>query len=131
MLVDEYQDTNVAQYLWLRLMAQGNRQSLLRRRRRPIDLWLARRRGGKHPAVRARLSRRESHPAGAQLPLDAGDSSALRRRLIAHNKGRLGKTLWTDGASGDKVQVKGCWDAEEEARVIGEDIEHLSGRTTL
>ena len=45
--------------------------------------------------------------------------------MIAHNKGRLGKTLRTDGARGDKVVVEGCWDDEEEARVIGEDIEQL------
>jgi DNA helicase-2/ATP-dependent DNA helicase PcrA len=45
--------------------------------------------------------------------------------LIAHNKGRLGKTLRTDGEAGDKVLVEGCWDDEEEARVIGEDIEQL------
>ena len=69
-LVDEYQDTNVAQYLWLRLLAQGRQQPLLRRRRRPVDLRLARRRGGQHPALRARLSGRQGGPAGAQLPLD-------------------------------------------------------------
>ena len=58
MLVDEYQDTNVAQYLWLRLLAQGNQQHLLRRRRRPVDLRLARRGGRQHPPLRARFSRR-------------------------------------------------------------------------
>ena len=100
-LVDEYQDTNVAQYLWLRLLAQraaprerprrreasasANRRChppaekhLLRRRRRPVDLRLARRRGRQHPALRARLSRREGDPAGAQLPLDRPHP---RRRL--------------------------------------------------
>ena len=58
MLVDEYQDTNVAQYLWLRLLAQGAAQHLLRRRRRPVDLRLARRRGRQHPALREGFSRR-------------------------------------------------------------------------
>src|SRR5262245_65036966 len=42
--------------------------------------------------------------------------------LIAHNKGRLGKTLRTDGDLGEKVEIAGCWDDEEEARLIGEDI---------
>ena len=56
-LVDEYQDTNLVQYLWLRLLAQGAPEHLLRRRRRPVDLFLARRRGGEHPALRAGLSR--------------------------------------------------------------------------
>ena len=69
LLVDEYQDTNVAQYLWLRLLAQKQPERLLRRRRRPVDLRLARRRGGQHPALRARLPRRQGGPAGAQLPL--------------------------------------------------------------
>ena len=94
-LVDEYQDTNVAQYLWLRLLAQrpvpaanahradlkptrfgragrdlgAAEEHLLRRRRRPVDLRLARRRGRQHPALRARLPRRQGDPAGAQLPL--------------------------------------------------------------
>ena len=69
-LVDEYQDTNVAQYLWLRLLAQGTAGRLLRRRRRPVDLWLARRRGRQHPALREGFPRRHDRAAGAQLPLD-------------------------------------------------------------
>ena len=70
-LVDEYQDTNVAQYLWLRLLAQGTAGRLLRRRRRPVDLRLARRRGRQHPALREGFPRRHHRAAGAQLPLDA------------------------------------------------------------
>ena len=70
MLVDEYQDTNVAQYLWLRLLGAGAPEHLLRRRRRPVDLWLARRRGRQHPPLREGFSRRHGHPPRAQLPLD-------------------------------------------------------------
>ena len=95
MLVDEYQDTNVAQYLWLRLLAQGAAQHLLRRRRRPVDLRLARRRGRQHPALREGFSRRQGHPPRAQLPLDRHILGAASH-LIAHNEGRLGKTLFTD-----------------------------------
>jgi len=94
-LVDEYQDTNTAQYLWLRLLAQrplgrpisppplcrlrrhlplkeGDQQDkhLLRRRRRPVDLRLARSRGRQHPALRQGFPGRHHHPPGAQLPLD-------------------------------------------------------------
>ena len=100
-LVDEYQDTNVAQYLWLRLLSQAPSQQrrdctaaaaprkpstlaaekhLLRRRRRPVDLWLARRGGRQHPALRSRFSRRESHPPRAQLPLHRPHP---RRRLAS------------------------------------------------
>ena len=95
-LVDEYQDTNVAQYLWLRLLAQRPSQPLLRRRRRPVDLWLARRRGRQHPALRERFPGRQHHPAGAQLPLHPPHP---RRRLRPRSptiEGRLGKTLWTE-----------------------------------
>ena len=63
---------------WLRLLAQGAPQHLLRRRRRPVDLRLARRRGRQHPALREGFSRREGHPAGAELPLDRPHP---RRRL--------------------------------------------------
>jgi DNA helicase-2/ATP-dependent DNA helicase PcrA len=66
-LVDEYQDTNTAQYLWLRLLAQGRRNICCVG---DDDLWLARRRGRQHPALRARFSGRDRDPAGAQLPLD-------------------------------------------------------------
>ncbi|MEJ0041997.1 MAG: 3'-5' exonuclease [Rhizomicrobium sp.] len=99
-------------------------QCLRRRRRRPVDLWLARRGGGEHPALRARLSGRQGDPAGAQLPLDARDPGAASG-LIAANKGRLGKTLWTEGDAGEKIKVQGVWDAEEEARTIASDAEDL------
>ncbi len=85
MLVDEYQDTNVAQYLWLRLLAQGPSQHLLRRRRRPVDLWLARRRGRQHFALREGFSRRQSDPPRTQLPLHPPHP---RRRLRPHRPQR-------------------------------------------
>jgi DNA helicase-2/ATP-dependent DNA helicase PcrA len=51
--------------------------------------------------------------------------------LIAANKGRLGKTLWTEAPSdGDKVQVKGVWDAEEEARGVASEAENLHRKGT-
>ncbi len=57
----------------------GQPQHLLRRRRRPIHLWLARRGGGQHPALREGFSRRACDPAGAELPLDRRTSSARPR----------------------------------------------------
>jgi DNA helicase-2/ATP-dependent DNA helicase PcrA len=91
-LVDEYQDTNVAQYLWLRLLARAQ-EHLLRRRRRPVDLWLARRRGGQHPAVREGFSRRHvirleqnyrSTPAypGRRLRRDRGQQGAAGQDAV-------------------------------------------------
>jgi DNA helicase-2/ATP-dependent DNA helicase PcrA len=124
MLVDEYQDTNVAQYLWLRLLAQGSRniccvgdddQSIYGWRGAEVDNIL--RFETDFPG--AKIIRLERNYRSTANILGAASG------LIAHNKGRLGKTLRTDGSAGEKVEVQGCWDDEEEARVIGEDIEQL------
>jgi DNA helicase-2/ATP-dependent DNA helicase PcrA len=124
MLVDEYQDTNVAQYLWLRLLAQGSRniccvgdddQSIYGWRGAEIDNIL--RFETDFPG--AKIIRLERNYRSTAHILGAASG------LIAHNQGRLGKTLRTDGSGGEKVEVQGCWDDEEEARVIGEDIEQL------
>jgi DNA helicase-2/ATP-dependent DNA helicase PcrA len=124
MLVDEYQDTNVAQYLWLRLLTQGSRdiccvgdddQSIYGWRGAEVDNIL--RFETDFPG--AKIIRLERNYRSTAHILGAASG------LIAHNKGRLGKTLRTDGSLGEKVQVQGCWDDEEEARLIGEDIEQL------
>ena len=124
MLVDEYQDTNVAQYLWLRLLAQGSRniccvgdddQSIYGWRGAEVDNIL--RFETDFPG--AKIIRLERNYRSTANILGAASG------LIAHNQGRLGKTLRTDGAEGEKVEVQGCWDDEEEARIIGEDIEQL------
>jgi ATP-dependent DNA helicase UvrD/PcrA len=124
MLVDEYQDTNVAQYLWLRLLAQGSRniccvgdddQSIYGWRGAEVDNIL--RFETDFPG--AKIIRLERNYRSTANILGAASG------LIAHNQGRLGKTLRTDGIAGEKVEVQGCWDDEEEARVIGEDIEQL------
>jgi len=124
MLVDEYQDTNVAQYLWLRLLAQGSRniccvgdddQSIYGWRGAEVDNIL--RFETDFPG--AKIIRLERNYRSTANILGAASG------LIAHNQGRLGKTLRTDIGAGDKVEVQGCWDDEEEARVIGEDIEQF------
>jgi DNA helicase-2/ATP-dependent DNA helicase PcrA len=127
MLVDEYQDTNVAQYLWLRLLAQGSRniccvgdddQSIYGWRGAEVDNIL--RFETDFPG--AKIIRLEQNYRSTAHILGAASG------LIAHNQGRLGKTLRTDGGAGEKVEVQVCWDDEEEARVIGEDIEQLQRR---
>jgi DNA helicase-2/ATP-dependent DNA helicase PcrA len=126
-LVDEYQDTNVAQYLWLRLLAQGSPnvccvgdddQSIYGWRGAEVDNILRFEADFKGATV-IRLER-NYRSTGHILATAAG--------LIAHNTGRLGKTLFTDGADGDKVIVTGVWDDEEEARTIADDIEQLQKR---
>ena len=123
-LVDEYQDSNVAQYLWLRLLAQGNGniccvgdddQSIYGWRGAEVDNIL--RFETDFPGAKIIRLERNYRSTGHILGAASG--------LIAHNKGRLGKTLRTDASLGDKVAVEGCWDDEEEARIIGEDIEQL------
>jgi DNA helicase-2/ATP-dependent DNA helicase PcrA len=124
MLVDEYQDSNVAQYLWLRLLAQGNGniccvgdddQSIYGWRGAEVDNIL--RFETDFPGAKIIRLERNYRSSGHILGAASG--------LIAHNKGRLGKTLRTDGDEGEKVVVEGCWDDEEESRIIGEDIEQL------
>jgi DNA helicase-2/ATP-dependent DNA helicase PcrA len=127
-LVDEYQDTNVAQYLWLRLLSQGapnvccvgdDDQSIYGWRGADVDNIL--RFEIDFPGATVIRLERNYRSTGHILGAASG--------LIAHNQGRLGKTLFTDGALGDKVAVTGVWDDEEEARAIGSDIEamHAAG----
>ncbi|HYB05717.1 MAG TPA: 3'-5' exonuclease, partial [Methyloceanibacter sp.] len=124
MLVDEYQDTNVAQNLWLRLLVQGSRniccvgdddQSIYGWRGAEVDNIL--RFETDFPG--AKIIRLERNYRSTANILGAASG------LIAYNQGRLGKTLRTDGSAGKKVEVQGCWDDEEEARIIGEDIEQF------
>jgi DNA helicase-2/ATP-dependent DNA helicase PcrA len=185
-LVDEYQDTNVAQYLWLRLLSQApTRQGV------PLSAVIPGHTGA--PVIPGRIedanpesrgkedSSRDSGftPGGAprndggdvtpQQPLkniccvgdddqsiygwrgaevdnilrfdhdfpgakvirlernyrSTGHILAAASHLIAHNEGRLGKTLRTEDVDGEKVTVTGSWDSEEEARAIGEELEEL------
>ena len=184
-LVDEYQDTNVAQYLWLRLLAQrtsAKRPALPS----PVPGEDA---GPTGPAQSGRpddkLHEAGEGPSAVDLPSpgapgapaspgtgegskniccvgdddqsiygwrgaevdnilrfehdfpgatvirlernyrSTGHILAAAAHIIAHNEGRLGKTLRTDDVLGEKVSVTGAWDSEEEARAIGEDIEQL------
>jgi len=182
-LVDEYQDTNVAQYLWLRLLSQTptSQQSPILR---DAALRAASQDEGAdtvadtgtdlvpHPEERGPSSRVSKGEAGAPatsgppkniccvgdddqsiygwrgaevdniLRFDhdfpgakvirlernyrsTGHILAAASHLIAHNEGRLGKTLRTEDVDGEMVTVTGAWDSEEEARGIGEEIEQL------
>ena len=180
-LVDEYQDTNVAQYLWLRLLSQAPSSSTSSRLRGEVGAQGAPGEGDSplvvlaetapHPASGAR--EKIAHPGmtvaqssappkniccvgdddqsiygwrGAEVDnilrfdhdfpgakvvrlernyRSTGHILAAASHLIAHNEGRLGKTLRTEDVDGEKVTVTGSWDSEEEARGIGEEIEEL------
>ena len=127
-LVDEYQDTNVAQYLWLRLLGQSqggvqkniccvgdDDQSIYGWRGAEVDNILR----FDHDFPGAKVVRLERNYRST------GHILACASQLIAHNQGRLGKTLRTEDVLGEKVQVTGAWDSEEEARAIGDEIEQL------
>jgi DNA helicase-2/ATP-dependent DNA helicase PcrA len=126
MLVDEYQDTNVAQYLWLRLLAAGKRNiCCVGDDDQSIYGW----RGAEVDNI---LRFEKDFPGAKVIRLERNYRStshilAAASHLIAHNEGRLGKTLFTDIADPDspKVTVSSSWDSEEEARAIGEEIEQL------
>jgi DNA helicase-2/ATP-dependent DNA helicase PcrA len=131
LLVDEYQDSNVAQYLWLRLLAGGQRtpniccvgdddQSIYGWRGAEVDNIL--RFEQDFPGAKVIRLERNYRSTGHIL--------AAASHLIGHNKARLGKTLFTDGDLGARVAISGVWDDEEEARALGEDIEqqHKAGR---
>ena len=180
-LVDEYQDTNVAQYLWLRLLAQapskpgvplssvipglaaspvipGHAESVNPesgdKEDSPRDSGSAL---AAHPGMTAQsppkniccvgdddqsiygwrgaevdniLRFEHDFPGAKVIRLErnyrsTGHILAAASHLIAHNEGRLGKTLRTEDVDGEKVTVTGAWDSEEEARGIGEEIEEL------
>jgi DNA helicase II / ATP-dependent DNA helicase PcrA len=183
-LVDEYQDTNVAQYLWLRLLAQPTPSSAAVIPGRHEVAGPESRAAGTEPAAldsglrpsagpgmtnensaRPGMTEKEAPPRQQKNICCVGDDDqsiygwrgaevdnilrfdhdfpgakvirlernyrstghilAAASHLIAHNEGRLGKTLRTEDVPGEKVQVTGSWDSEEEARSIGEEIEQL------
>jgi len=125
-LVDEYQDTNAVQYLWLRLLAQERKNiCVVGDDDQSIYSW----RG----AEVANILRFEKDFPGAHVvkleqnyrstPPILGAASGL----IRANSQRHDKTLWTEANGGEKVRVIGVWDAPEEARRVGEEIERLEG----
>ena len=121
-LVDEYQDTNVAQYLWLRLLAQGHQniccvgdddQSIYGWRGAEVGNILR----FEKDFPGAHVVRLEQNYRSTPHILGAASS------IINGNKDRLGKTLWTEKLEGEKIRLIGHWDGEEEARWIGEEVE--------
>ncbi len=126
-LVDEYQDTNVAQYLWLRLLAQAHRNiCCVGDDDQSIYSWRGAEVGNilrfEHDFPGARIVRLECNYRSTPHIL------AVASDLIARNEGRLGKTLWTREGSGEKVALKALWDGEEEARFVCDEAEALQAR---
>ena len=123
-LVDEYQDTNQVQYLWLRLLAQAHKNiCVVGDDDQSIYSW----RGAEVANI---LKFEKDFPGAAVIKLEQNYRStpqilAAASGLIDANSERLGKTLWTELPAGDKVRIVGIWDGPEEARRVGEAIERL------
>ncbi len=121
-LVDEYQDTNVAQYLWLRLLAGGHKNiCCVGDDDQSIYGW----RGAEVGNI---LRFEQDFPGAHVVRLEQNYRStphilAAASGVIQGNQGRLGKTLWTETQEGEKLRLIGHWDGEEEARWIGDEIE--------
>ena len=123
-LVDEYQDTNVAQYQWLRLLAQKHKniccvgdddQSIYGWRGAEIGNILK----FEQDFPGAKIIRLEQNYRSTQHILSAANG------VIANNKSRLGKNLWSADDPGEKVILRGVWDGKQEAQAIAEEIERL------
>lgn len=123
-MVDEYQDTNSVQYLWLRLLAQERKNiCCVGDDDQSIYSW----RGAQVENI---LKFEKDFPGAKVIRLEQNYRStphilAAASGVIANNGGRLGKTLWTEKDAGEKVKVLGIWDGPEEARRVGEEIEGL------
>jgi DNA helicase-2/ATP-dependent DNA helicase PcrA len=123
-LVDEYQDTNLVQYYWLRLLAQDRKNiCCVGDDDQSIYSW----RGAEIENI---LKFERDFPGAKVVKLEANYRStapilAAASHLIAHNEGRLGKTLRSgrNDATGEDVEVVALWDSEEEARMVGGRVE--------
>ncbi|MBR9762689.1 MAG: UvrD-helicase domain-containing protein [Rhodobacteraceae bacterium] len=127
-LVDEYQDTNVAQYLWLRLLAGAHKNiCCVGDDDQSIYGW----RGAEVGNI---LRFEKDFPGAKTVRLEQNYRStphilAAASSVISGNENRLGKTLWTDKPEGEKLRLIGHWDGDEEARWIGDEIEALEKGT--
>jgi DNA helicase-2/ATP-dependent DNA helicase PcrA len=125
-LVDEYQDTNLVQYFWLRLLAQQHKNiCCVGDDDQSIYSW----RGAEIENI---LKFERDFPGAKIVRLEANYRStapilAAASHLISHNEGRLGKTLrpGREDAAGEDVEVIALWDSEEEARTVGGRVEAL------
>ncbi len=125
LLVDEYQDTNVIQYLWLRLLAQQEPHNICCVGDDDQSIY-----GWRGAEVGNILRFENDFPGAKVIRLErnyrsTGHILAAASGLIAHNESRLGKTLWTEDDLGEAVRLRGLWDGEAEARFVADEIEAL------
>lgn len=123
-LVDEYQDTNIAQYQWLRLLAMSHQNiCCVGDDDQSIYGW----RGAEVGNI---LRFEKDYPGAIVVRLEQNYRSTSHildaaSHLIAKNQGRLGKTLWSSEGEGEKITVRGVWDAPSEANYVAATIDDL------
>ena len=126
-MVDEFQDTNAIQYRWLRLfsepcnniMAVGDDdQSIYGWRGARVENILQ----FERDFAGARVVRLEQNYRSTANILNAANA------VIAHNRGRLGKNLWTAGDEGDAIRVYNAYNDNDEARFVVDRIEDWVGK---
>mgnify|MGYP003867870159 CR=1 FL=1 len=125
LMVDEYQDTNVAQYLWLRLLTPPGTHNICCVGDDDQSIY-----GWRGAEVDNILRFEKDFPGAKVVRLEqnyrsTGHILGAAGGVIANNEGRLGKTLWSSGDAGHKVEVHALWDGEAEARWVGEKVEDL------
>lgn len=126
-LVDEYQDTNISQYLWLRLLAQANKNiCCVGDDDQSIYGW----RGAEVGNI---LRFEKDFPGAKVVKLERNYRStshilSAASGLISNNDGRLGKKLWTEDNTGDPIKLFAVWDDREEAKQIADEIESLQSK---
>lgn len=132
-LVDEYQDTNVAQYLWLRLLMldnEGKSRNICCVGDEDQSIY-----GWRGAEIGNILRFEKDFPGATIIRLEqnyrsTGHILGAASSLIAHNRDRLGKTLWTSEEAGDPIRVQALWDGESEARFVGDEIEAYQRKGT-
>lgn len=124
LLVDEYQDTNTAQYLWLKMLASSHKNiCCVGDDDQAIYSW----RG----AEIGNILRFEKDFEGAKIIRleqnyrSQGNILQAASQLIKHNTKRLGKDLWTSSGDGSLIQIKHAWNSEDEARFVGNELEKI------
>jgi DNA helicase-2/ATP-dependent DNA helicase PcrA len=126
-LVDEYQDTNRAQYRIIQLLTQEHRNLCVVG---DPDQSVYRWRGAD---LRNILDFEKDFPDCLVVPLEQNYRSTKRilgiaSAVIAHNRARREKRLWTDNAEGERAQVYRAWDENEEAGWVAQTVRSLRGQ---
>jgi DNA helicase-2/ATP-dependent DNA helicase PcrA len=123
-LVDEYQDTNHAQYRWLQLLASEHRNlSVVGDDAQSIYMF----RGAD---IRNILAFTDDYPDAHEVKLEQNYRStqtilSAANAVISHNREQVSKNLWTDLGEGDPIRVRELSDEHAEARFVGAEIQRM------